>query len=129
VEGTGQLADFNTVTFTGASVTANGHTGTISDPAWQNDPITMVSKKGDVVIAAPTLLSRHGSSFSVDYAANSNNTVGTSTVSDGTHAANMALFVQHLASSFVPPAAEFGTLVHSPALEHPTQMLTQPHHA
>ena len=126
VEGTKQLAVFNTVEFTGASATANGHTGTISDSAWQNDSITMVSKKGDVN-AEPTPLVDDGSSFSIKYEAN-NNTGGTSAVSDGAHAANMALLVQYIASSFVPSAAGFGTLVHNPALEPPTQMLTQPHH-
>lgn len=129
VEGTKQLANFNTVTFSDASATtANGYTGAISDPAWQYDPITMVSKKGNVS-AAPSALLDDGSSFSVSYAASNNNTVGTGAVSDGTHAANMALLVQYIASSFVPSAAGFGTLVHSSAHEHPPQMLTQPHHA
>ncbi len=93
-EGTGkQVADFNTVTFTKASATATEPTGTItgpiSDPAWQTDQITMVSKSGSV-IAAPTPLSNGGSSFSINYEANSNQ-VATATGSDGAHAANMAL--------------------------------------
>ena len=74
-EGTGQVADFNTVTFTKASATATEPTGTItgpiSDPAWQTDQITLVSKSGGV-IAAPTQLSSSGSSFSINYEANSN---------------------------------------------------------
>ena len=37
------VSSFNTGTFTGASATANGHTGTISDPAWQNDAEIMGS--------------------------------------------------------------------------------------
>src|SRR5215471_8946102 len=41
-ESTGRLADFNTVTFTNASATANLITGPISDPAWQTEEITLV---------------------------------------------------------------------------------------
>src|SRR5215471_7169353 len=92
-EGTGRVANFNTVTFTNASATATEPTGTItgsiSDPAWQTEEITLVNKSGGV-IATPTPLSSHGSSFSINYEANSN-TVATLTVSDGAHAANMAL--------------------------------------
>ena len=84
-EATGKLADFNTVTFTNASATAGTITGPISDPAWQAEQITLVSKSGDV-IAAPTPLSPNGSSFSINYEANSNKTV-----SNGAHAANMGL--------------------------------------
>jgi hypothetical protein len=86
-ESTGRLADFNTVTFTNASATAGNITGPISDPAWQTDQITLVSKSGGV-IAAPTPLSNSGSGFSINYQANSNNVA---TLSDGGHSANMAL--------------------------------------
>jgi hypothetical protein len=92
-EGTGQLADFTKVTFTKATATATEPTGTftgpISDSAWQTDQITMVSKSGGV-IAAPTPLSSGGTSFSINYEANSNK-VATSTKSDGAHAANTEL--------------------------------------
>jgi hypothetical protein len=92
-EGTGQVADFNSVTFTKGSATATEPTGTItgpiSDSAWQTDQITLVSKSG-AVIAAPSPLSRGGSSFSINYEANSNQ-VTTLTKSDGAHAVNMAL--------------------------------------
>jgi hypothetical protein len=84
-EATGNLADFNTVTFTKASATAGTITGPISDHAWQAEQITLMSKSGDV-IAAPTPLLGNGSSFSINYEANSNKTV-----SNGAHAANMAL--------------------------------------
>jgi hypothetical protein len=40
------LANYGTMTFTGASATINGHTGPISDPAWQYDPIDMVNGAG-----------------------------------------------------------------------------------
>ena len=92
-ESTGRLADFNTVTFTNASATATLPTGTItgpiSDPAWQTEEITLVSKSGGV-LAAPTPLSNHGSSFSINYEANSNK-VATLAVSDGAHATLVAL--------------------------------------
>jgi hypothetical protein len=92
-ESTGRLADFNTVTFTNASATATlptgtTHTGPISDPAWQTEEITLVSKSGGV-LATPTQLSNHGSSFSINEA-NSNN-VATLTVSNGAHATIVAL--------------------------------------
>ena len=59
----------------------------ISNSAWQTEEITLVSKSGGV-LAAPTPLSNGGSSFSINYQANSNNVA---TLSDGGHAANMAL--------------------------------------
>ncbi|MFA5860805.1 MAG: G1 family glutamic endopeptidase [Candidatus Thermoplasmatota archaeon] len=40
------LSNFGTVTFTGASATIAGHTGTISDAAWQADRIDMVNGRG-----------------------------------------------------------------------------------
>ena len=131
-EGTGQVADFNTVTFTKATATATEPTGTItgpiSDPAWQTDQITLVSKSGGV-IAAPTQLSSSGSSFSINYEANSNK-VASLTVSDDAHAADMALLGQY-AASFAAPAG--GTLIHDhihdPLSANLTQTLTQPHHA
>jgi hypothetical protein len=90
-ESTGRLADFNTVTFTNASAMATEPTGTvtgpISDPAWQTEAITLVSKSGSV-LAAPTALSNNGSSFSINYEANSNTVA---TLSNGAHATNMAL--------------------------------------
>ena len=60
------LADFATVSFTGAKATLDGHTGTISDAAWQNDLITMASRRG-AVEALPSALSANGSSFSVTW--------------------------------------------------------------
>ena len=131
-EGTGQVADFNTVTFTKATATATEPTGTItgpiSDPAWQTDQITLVSKSGGV-IAAPTQLSSSGSSFSINYEANSNK-VATLRGGDGAHTADMALLGQY-ASSFAAPAG--GTLIHDhihdPLSANLTQTLTQPHHA
>ena len=100
-EGTGRVADFNTVTFTNAHATAILPTGTItgsiSDSAWQTEEITLVSKSGGV-IAAPTPLSNDGSSFSINFA--NSNQVATLTASDGSHSANVALLGQFIASSF-----------------------------
>lgn len=63
------LANFGTVTFTGCSATVNGHTGTISDGAWQNDAITMVVGAGKHVTikAQPSPLDSTGSIFSVTW--------------------------------------------------------------
>jgi len=94
-EGTGRVADFNTVTFTNAQATATKPTGTttgsISDPAWQTEEVTLVSKSGGV-IATPTTLSNDGSSFSINYVANSNQ-VATLAASGGAHGPNDDKFV------------------------------------
>jgi hypothetical protein len=71
-----------------------------------------------------------GSSTTLGYAANSNNTGGALTASDGTHTATIALLGQYMAASFVMSADGFGgTLIHdvTPATLTPT--LTQPQHA
>jgi hypothetical protein len=70
------LSDFGTVQFTSASATANGHTGTISDPNWAAQPVVLGSGGASDVSfdagqssagAAPSSLSSDGSSFSVAY--------------------------------------------------------------
>ena len=59
-------------------------------------------------------------------AENSNNTGGTSTASDGSHAAGLALLGQHMASSFVTTGDGHGATPiadqpssHQPSLTHP----------
>ena len=72
------LADFNTVNFSDASATANGHTGTISDPNWTAAAVTLDGSSGEAGLggasfasdqssagAQPSALSSDGSSFSV----------------------------------------------------------------
>ena len=68
------LSDFGTVDFTNATATANGHTGTISDPNWTAQPIALGSdgtydigygSSQNTAGAAPSSLSSDGSSFSV----------------------------------------------------------------
>jgi Peptidase A4 family len=81
------LADFGTVQFTGASATANGHTGTISDSAWTNSPIALGSGGSyDVSFgpgssngagATPSSLSSDGSAFSVTWQQTATDTSGT----------------------------------------------------
>jgi hypothetical protein len=83
------LADFGKVTFTGASATAGGHTGTISDPNWSAQPVELSSGNGTQLPgggfitptgmsladtsssasggATPGELSGDGSSFGVSY--------------------------------------------------------------
>src|SRR5262245_5887571 len=85
VEGTGRVADFDTVMFTDALATANNVEGSISNPAWQAVEITMVTSKSGSVIADPTDLSANGKSFSIDYVANSTK-VATLAASNGAHA-------------------------------------------
>ncbi len=80
------LADFGTVQFSGASATANGHSGTISDSAWSYSPIALGSNgsydvsfgAGDSSAGAtPSSLSSDGSSFSVTWQQNATDTSGT----------------------------------------------------
>jgi Peptidase A4 family len=72
------LADFGTVQFTGASATANGHTGPVSDPSWSAQAVELGSGGASDVSyspdqssadASPSSLSSDGSSFSVAYQA------------------------------------------------------------
>ena len=77
------LAEFGTVQFTSATATANGHTGTISDPNWSAQPVQLggtgisdVSYGSDTASsgASPSSLSSDGSSFSVAAQASSAST-------------------------------------------------------
>jgi hypothetical protein len=76
------LADFGKVSFTGASATATGHSGSITDPAWTAEKVDMASMtggyggygfhgRGDAALAAAgattSSLSRSGSRFSVTW--------------------------------------------------------------
>ena len=69
------------------------------------------------------------SNTTLSYAANSSNTGGTLTVSDGTHTANIALLGQYMAADFVMSANGFGgTLIHNSPPATLTQTLTHPQH-
>jgi hypothetical protein len=57
------LANFGTVSFTGATAIGAGHHGTIADPGWAATAVTL---KGDAV-AAPSDLGGDGASFSVGW--------------------------------------------------------------
>ena len=57
------LADFGTINFTGASATAAGHTGSISDSQWTTQAVQLGSSSS--AGAQPSALSSDGSSFSV----------------------------------------------------------------
>ena len=83
------LADFGTVNFTGASATADGHTGTISDSDWTAQSVALSSASnqigyvgdgtdtgGSSAGAQPSSLSTDGSSFSVAWQASSATSVG-----------------------------------------------------
>jgi hypothetical protein len=74
------LANFGTVTFTRAAAIASGHPGTISDPTWANDPISLVPQSASRFFGAlsssstagatPGALSADGRSFGVSWLAN-----------------------------------------------------------
>jgi len=67
------LADFGDVSFTNATATSNGHTGTISDLDWSSVPVQLNGGSDGFVSyntsagAAPSGLSSDGSGFSVAY--------------------------------------------------------------
>jgi Peptidase A4 family len=73
------LANFGSVDFSNASATANGHTGTISDPNWNSQPVQLngngqtvdpgsgFASDGASASAAPSSLPADGSSFSVSW--------------------------------------------------------------
>jgi Peptidase A4 family len=74
-----QLSDFGTVDFTSATATANGHTGTISDPNWTAQTVALGSNGSydvgygssqNTASATPSSLSSDGSSFSVAWQQN-----------------------------------------------------------
>jgi len=70
------------------------------------------------------------SNTTLGYAANSSNTGGTLTVSDGTQTVNIALLGQYMAADFVMSANGFGgTLIHDSPPATLTQTLTNPQHA
>jgi hypothetical protein len=86
------LADFNTVNFSNASATANGHTGTISDANWSAAAVTRDGSSDESGVggasfasnqssagAQPSALSSDGSSFSVAWSS----TGGEPTSADG----------------------------------------------
>jgi hypothetical protein len=70
-----------------------------------------------------------GRNTTLGYVANSNNTGGTLTVSDGTNTANLGLFGQYTAASFAMSTdGSGGTLIQDPPATV-AQTLTQPQHA
>jgi len=70
-----------------------------------------------------------GSNTILGYVANSNNTGGTLTVSDGTNTANLGLFGQYNAASFAMSTdGSGGTLINDPPATV-AETLTQPQHA
>jgi hypothetical protein len=64
-------ANFGTVTFSNASATINNVTGSISNSAWQNDAIDMVSSGGTTLLDSTSALDSTGTSFTVTYAGSS----------------------------------------------------------
>jgi hypothetical protein len=59
------LANFGGLTFVVTKATANGHVGTVSDPAWSATAITLGDTTSGTTDATPTPLSPDGSSFGV----------------------------------------------------------------
>jgi hypothetical protein len=99
-------------------VTVSGLTNTMTisnfganDQLFINGQLVQVSPSQPVTVAA----------------ANANNTGGTSTASDGSHAANLALLGQHMASSFVAAGDGHGATPIANQSETQQPLLAQPH--
>jgi hypothetical protein len=76
VDGLFYLPHYNPITYTGASVTdASGHTGTLSDPAWQQNQITEISSQ-NVTKQTTSALSSGGASFTTMWQAGSGQSSG-----------------------------------------------------
>jgi hypothetical protein len=60
------LSNFGTASFTNTSATLSGHSGTISDPAWQYDPLTMEYSPTEQK-ATPSALTTAGDGFTVTW--------------------------------------------------------------
>jgi Peptidase A4 family len=60
------LANFGSIDFTGSYTTANGHEGSISDPAWKHDRINMAAS-ASVTKATTSPLNATGTEFSVTW--------------------------------------------------------------
>jgi hemolysin type calcium-binding protein len=92
-------------------VTVSDSTSTVTIANFDGDTDHLVINGQPVTVAAAT----------------SNNTGSTSTASDGSHAANLALLGQHMASSFVAGGDGHGAtpIADQPATQQP--LLTQPH--
>jgi Peptidase A4 family len=81
------LANFGTVKFTDATATADGHTGTISDPSWSTSAVALNGSSQDSSFASlagdsssagatPSSLSSDGSAFSVAWQADASQASG-----------------------------------------------------
>jgi hypothetical protein len=100
-----------TVTDVNGVVTVSDRTSTVTIANFDEDTDHLVINGQPVTVAAAT----------------SNNTGGTSTASDGSHAANLALLGQHMASSFVAGGDGHGAAPIANQSETQQPLLTQPH--
>jgi hypothetical protein len=69
-----------------------------------------------------------GAQTTLAYAANANGNGGTLTVSDGRHAASIALLGNYMAGSFVVTADGHGGTLLTEASQNAQQLLAQPRH-
>jgi hypothetical protein len=105
----------------------NGHAITATE---KNGVVTVSGLASDVTISnfgANDQVLVNGKSIPIVTAANNNNTGGTSTESDGSHARSLALLGHAMASSFVTAGdGHGGTPIADQPLSH-QPLLTQPH--
>ena len=108
-----------TVTDNNGVVTVSGLASTVTISNFEVDTDHLVINNQDIAVT-------NGQTVIVA-AVNSDNTGSTSTASDGSHAANLALLGQHMASSFVAGGDGHGAtpIADQPATQQP--LLTQPH--
>jgi hypothetical protein len=111
---------------TADAVTFGGSTGTLQLDQSQSFTGTVAGFGGGDEIDLEDIT--FGANTTLAYAANSGNSGGTLTVSDGSHVANIALLGQYLASNFVTASdGNGGTLITDPPPSQQQQQLTQPH--
>jgi len=108
-------------------VTFAGSTGTLKLDQSQSFSGTIVGFGGQDQIDLGDV--GYGAKSTLGYLANSNNTGGTLTISDGTHTATLALLGQYIAGSFVAASdGHGGTLVSDEVLSATqTPVVTHPH--
>jgi len=111
-----------TVTDNNGTVTVSGLASTVTIANFE----TNTAKPDQLFINGQAVTVVDGQTTTIT-ATNANNTGGTSTSSDGSHAANLALLSQHMASSFVTGSDGHGATPIANQSETQQPLLTHPH--
>jgi hypothetical protein len=104
------LANFGSITFTGASATISSTAGPINDSAWQNEAIDMVSSRGRL-LDTTSALNSGGTGFTVTYSGTSGGPFGGGGGSGGGGGAMQSGTVRTSLVSVAPPTGQATTVV------------------